>query len=85
MVFGTSLSPCLLNQTPLGIPLMSNLEIKWELSATLNVGLKSAPLKITNLLSSARSVKGTPFIMTVGASVSGLWAVALAELSSLFR
>ena len=62
-----------------------NSAIVFELSATLNVGVKLAPRKITKRLSEALSVKGLPFIITVGAWVSLLLTVSSAEVSSLFR
>ena len=76
---------CLLNQTPGGTSRILKFLMLFELSVTLNVGSKLAPLKITNLLSSAFVVKTFPFIITVGAWVSGLLAIPVAELSSLFK
>ena len=73
---GTSLSFTLLNQTPFGIFLIERFAIIPELSATLNVGLNVAPRKITKRLSLAISVNALPFIITVGASLSGFFAVS---------
>ena len=68
--------PSLLNQTPSGTPDILKVDTVPELSATLNVGLNVAPRKITKRLSLARSVNALPFIITVGASLSGFFAVS---------
>ena len=80
-VRGTSLSPCLLNQTPFGTFLITKLSTVPELSLTVKVGLNVAPRKTKNLLSAAfivnlRTVPSPVFIDTVGACLSGFFAVS---------
>ena len=80
-VWATSLFPCLLNQTPFGMFLIIKLSVTPELSLTMNVGLNVAPRKTKNLLSAAfvvnvRTVPSPALTVTVGASLSGFFAVS---------